>query len=91
MLTNWLLSITSSSNFVKHPMRIITPSEVVVKIPSRVRRLIVGVSTVSRPPTTSVTLKPSRSILAGCKSSNSYRVSVTAYVLGRLNIGAVTD
>jgi hypothetical protein len=38
-------------------------------------RRLVGVSNVSRPPTTSVTLKPSRSVSVGCKSSKSYRVS----------------
>jgi hypothetical protein len=48
------------------------------------------VNTVSHPPTTSVTLKPSRSVSVGCKSSNSYRVSVATSILGRLSIRAVS-
>jgi hypothetical protein len=49
------------------------------------------VSIVSRPPTTGVTLKSSRSVSVGCKSSNSYRVSVATSVLERLNIRVVTS
>jgi hypothetical protein len=41
-------------------------------------------------PTTSVTLKPSRSVPEGYKRSNSCCVSVAISVLGRLDIRAVT-
>jgi hypothetical protein len=42
--------------------------------------LAIGVISVSRPPTTSVTLKPSRSVSVGYKSSNSYRVSLATSI-----------
>jgi hypothetical protein len=57
----------------------------------RFRRRLVAVNTTSRPSTTNVTLKPSRSVSVDCKSSNSYRASVVTSILGRLKIRAVTS
>jgi hypothetical protein len=65
--------------------------KVVVKMAKIYRQRAVAVRNISRPHTTSVTLKSSTSVSAGCHSFSSYWVSVDTSILGSLNFRMVTE